>query len=274
MDDDDLRLRVKAALQRAPAPGAPDMAPVVDRARRLRGRRVVVAGVAAAVAAAAVVVPLALLAGLGGGPSAGSAAALPDAVRVVCDATGTRILTPEARPQPDGIHFRVDNRTAGDLSFQVADAGGSTAPAGLHEPADPRSGGSGWTLAPGRIDLRCQDESKDAGSKAGYVSVRILDPRGLWVSTRLGCQEVAGGSIDYKPDARGGSDPVAMARQHFEGLHSDDVVERAGFPEQAYPTVRVVRGGQVIATADFHSDGHGGWLLDQTMACVGALQGY
>ena len=51
-------------------------------------------------------------------------------------------------------------------------------------------------------------------------------------------------------------------------------MERAGFPEQAYPTVRVVRGGQVIATADFHSDGHGGWLLDQTMACVGALQGY
>src|SRR5437867_3145659 len=36
---------------------------------------------------------------------------LPDVAEVVCDDSGAHVMTPEAKPQLDGVHFQLDNQT-------------------------------------------------------------------------------------------------------------------------------------------------------------------
>src|SRR5205823_4337598 len=58
---------------------------------------------------------------------------LPDVAEVVCDGRTIEVLTPQVRPQPDGVHVQVDNTTDGDLTVSVkyqngAGAGGGAPP--------------------------------------------------------------------------------------------------------------------------------------------------
>jgi hypothetical protein len=79
------------------------------------------------------------------------------------------------------------------------------------------------------------------------------------------------GITDYVSGAKGEvGDPVELSRHHFQGLQAGDVVERAGYPGSAYPKVRVVRAGQVIALVKYRPDESGGWLRDQVSICDGS----
>jgi len=116
-------------------------------------------------------------------------------------------------------------------------------------------------------------KSEGATGVASSASLDITDPEGSFVPADLGCPDAASGSIfDYAEDAVGvQGDPVEVARQHLSGLEFDDVIERAGYPESNLPVVRVVRGGDVVASARFMSDGEGGWLLETLDVCYGVL---
>ena len=79
----------------------------------------------------------------------------------------------------------------------------------------------------------------------------------------LDCPEQFSSVADYGPDARGEtSDPLEAARKALEGygLESDDVFERAGYPEADIMRVRLVRAREPLAVVDLIDDGTGsGW---------------
>jgi hypothetical protein len=273
-DDEDIRARFERALSRLPDPEGP---PVEDISRRSRGhalRRRLGTAIVAGGLAMAVGVPLVVISGIGrGGRLSGSvttpttsAAALPNVGSVVCDQSGTTVLTPAIRPQPDGVHFRIDNGTGQHLAFQVADQGARNAPPGAHALED-----GAWIIQPGTIQVRCLDNHRDAGSPQGWVQMSIRDPEGLWVPDRVECTSASVGSIDYVRGAKGEQgDPVDIARRSMSGfLQQGDQVRLAGYPKAASPVVAIVRDGSVVATVELLSDGQGGWLVSPRTQCTG-----
>jgi hypothetical protein len=238
--------------------------------------------VAAAVVlvAGAVVVPLALLSRVGRGAGATPAAAatapssaldaLPDVADVVCDGDGTHVLTPQIRPQPDGVHFRIDNRTGVHLGFEFrfgeSGAGGDNAPVGTSEIT--RS-----DVPPGDVLVTCWDfRGQPALPKDPdeFVTLAVVDEDGIWTSPNLDCGDAGWvtGTGDYGEGAKGVvGDPVDLAKDHFQGLRATDLVRSVGYPQEEQPVVGVVRDGTTIATAEYLSDGEGGWLLSTVSRC-------
>jgi hypothetical protein len=161
--DDDLRTLIGERAREIDVP-APNPRAVRIRARRFRVRRYAAGGSLALLLAVGVVVPLRALGALGGrGPARVVSESpvpgqLPDAAKILCDGSTTQLLTPEVRPQPDGVHFEVENSSGRALGFQVRDGGGSDAAAGTSEPADPGTGSPGWTIAPGAAGIESPGE--------------------------------------------------------------------------------------------------------------------
>ena len=50
----------------------------------------------------------------------------PQTAHLVCERDGTRVLTPEVRARPDGVHFEISNRLGKDTGYAVEtpDGGG------------------------------------------------------------------------------------------------------------------------------------------------------
>jgi hypothetical protein len=200
---------------------------------------------------------------------------LPDVARVVCDGSGTRVLTPEVRPQPDGVHFEVDNRLGEQVAFTVrselGDASGLGADPGV---AEIRGSGSegGWQVPPGVASVRCLRQGEDPGEAAGWVELRVIDEDGLSVPSELGCPDTVVGYLDHAAGAEGEpGDPAEVAQGTLSGLREGDVVEPAGYP--AYGTealVRVVRDGRTVATLHLMRTTAGGWLADRLVSCPDA----
>jgi len=194
-----------------------------------------------------------------------STAALPDVGSVVCDGSGTTVLTPEFRPQPDGVHFLVDNRTGQHLGFEVADQGGRNALPGAHELED-----GAWVIPPGTIQVRCFDIRRDLGGPEGWAQMTILDPEGLWVPDRVECASAVSGIPDYVSGAKGEKgDPEDVARKFLaQFVQEGDQVRLAGYREAASPVVSFTRDGAVFATVKLDSDGQGGWLVAENTRCI------
>jgi hypothetical protein len=153
---------------------------------------------------------------------AGATAAgpLPDVAQIVCDSTGTQVLTPEIQPQSDGVHFQVDNRTSGQLEFEVQGVGGGggigMAP-GVSEPDLGFVGGAAQ-LAPGTIEVKCYDaNAPDGGSQVPSVPVQVVDQDGVWVRDTLDCTgAVSAIEFDRVSDASAQQgDPIDLARAAF-----------------------------------------------------------
>lgn len=191
------------------------------------------------------------------------ATALPQLARVVCATDGTRVETPAVRPRADGIHVEIVNETGAERSFSATSAGGG----GLGSGAPPGISKQVLDLEPGELTVACQDPLAGEGASA---TVEVVDEDGVWVSTRLECDEVFNQVTDYIQGARGEtSDPVAAAREALEGhgVEVDDVLEPAGYPAGAAAKVRLVRAGEVLAVVDLVDDGAGKWLPSQLSGC-------
>lgn len=275
-DDDELRARLKRALSRLPDREGPPIEDISARSRGHAVRRRLGTGIVAACLVLAVGAPLFVISRVGKGrigatatsPGAGSlAAALPDVASVVCDPSGTTVLTPDVRPQPDGVHFRVDNRTGEHLGFEVDGSGGRNAPPGAHELED-----GAWVLAPGAIQVRCFDARQHhPWISSGWASMTIRDPQGLWVPDQVTCEYSSMQISDFVSGAKGEQgDPVDVARRAMSGfLEEGDQVLLAGYPEAVSPEVAVVRDGAVVATLKLLSDGQDGWLVSERAECTG-----
>jgi hypothetical protein len=266
--------RIRRSVEQVPVPEPAPMEQVARHARRIRVRRYVSGAVTAAVVVgAAIGVPAGLLTSLRGGPGGGPTVVgraagqtpLPDVAEIVCDGTTTEVLTPQVKPQPDGVHFRVDNRTEKRLGFDVRNGFGTGAEPGVHEIEE----GRGMDITPGTRAIRCIDyDVADVSSDEGYVPLVIVDQDGMWAPDQLDC-EVEGGMVighsDYVGGARGESgDPVDIAATHAE---PGDEVRPAGYPDSESSKVVIIREGRPFSLLEFDPDGFGGWLLSQTTSC-------
>jgi hypothetical protein len=270
--------RIRRSVEGVPVPEPAPMEQVTRHARRIRVRRWVSGAVTAAVVVGAGIgVPVGLLSSLNGGPAGaptvvGSAAAtgpLPDVADIVCDGTTTQVLTPQVKPQPDGVHFRVDNTSGQDLAIQFGKGdffsfGGDNAFQGSHEI-------DFHDVPPGEAKVRCLDAEKDAGSDEGFVPLEIVDQDGVWASETLQCPAdvtsvqvlIAEGVEGYK------GDPIDAARERYASLiRPSDELRPVGYPEGSEPKVALIRDGDVRAVFDFISDGADGWLSPSYSGCV------
>jgi len=189
--------------------------------------------------------------------------ALPEVARLVCDENGVRVETPSIKPQADGVHFEVVNETDGERSLAIESAQGTGV--GMGVPA----GDSTQILdvEPGDVTVSCSDPSVEPG--AGE-SLEVVDEDGVWVSTRLECEEQFSQVVDYIQGATGETtDPLQAAKKAVEGfqLEADDTFERAGYPETETARVRMLRDGEPIAIVDLIDDGTGKWLVSMVTGC-------
>jgi hypothetical protein len=192
------------------------------------------------------------------GPVTEPPAPLPDVVDVRCDETGTHVLTPSVRPQRDGIHFRVENRTDERHEFMAGlIRDGQVTPG---EFVSPRTNqleagltDTRWVIPPGASGAAClpYGESVIAQELLGHMArFDIVDRDGLYISPDLGCPgderthelSLPGFMVFTSPRAL-----LEVARGQLQGLRAEDVVEQAGYPRQPHPRVRVVRDGRPIA---------------------------
>lgn len=200
-------------------------------------------------------------------PASGSSTvapqALPDVAIVACTADGTKLLTPDVQPQPDGIHVELRQRSGARATLST-DQGGGWKPGEHIVMSEP----------PGDLRMGCMtnaDWNADPPDHSGWVTLHVDDVDHLWVDDRTVGDTCTGSAIDDAANSRGVSlgDLPAAARKAFDGVEPDDVVELAGYPRQRPIEYRLVHDGAVRGIARYFDDGHGGWLLDGVDDCRG-----
>ena len=186
---------------------------------------------------------------------------LPEAVEVICSEDGsTEVQNSEVAAQPDGVHFRVDNR-AGE--FVSLNGTGRDFSEGVTEQAAP--------IAPGEVKIACWPGSMHRGPEPDRIAVAVHDPNSYWVAAELECPRdtlVSSSTLDYASHAKGGmGNPESLAREHLKGLQESDKVFVAGYPESEYRDVAVERDGEIVAIAGYSPTDDGGWILGGYSAC-------
>jgi len=174
---------------------------------------------------------------------------------VTCDGSSTSIAGFAVQAQSDGVHVRVENTTSDRLAFDW-DGGGDN--------ADPGRASLVLDVPPGTGKARCLGLTDDPGQPGGWTTFDVIAADG-WVSPELKCASglMSQGVGDYVAGATGSKDPMAVAKQHVEGLE----VQEAGYRTDESRTFIALDEGVVTHTFGFTSDGQGGWLLTTTGAC-------
>lgn len=192
----------------------------------------------------------------------------PDIARVVCDADGTRILTPKVAAQRDGLHLVIDNRLEGDYGFSVetpeGGGGGDNASKGESRHVFD-------SIPPGEARIGCYESRKDM--EPDYATVEILKSDSGYRSVNLECRggaAVMGEGGLLAPGAKGEKgEPVELARRALKDrLREDDTLELADYPESVSSrSVRVVREGRVITAVSYRKEATG-WFENSTTNCA------
>lgn len=181
---------------------------------------------------------------------------VPDQALIVCTDEGAEAVTPQVRPQADGIHITIDNRTNKN-EFHLRDA----------EMSSPNHGGRlerearneiVTTFAPGEMLVGCFEEESAPYSEVvgqGYATLEIVDPEGLWVSPELVCGAPAGlRSEDMLSATIEEAQLPDAAREELIGIQSTDELLPAGYPGTGWHqdlVLAVLRDGQTVATIGF-----------------------
>jgi hypothetical protein len=259
---------------------APDAFERLERARRRheRNRKIAAGTVALLIAVAGSVAAFTAFRGPGGpvaGASGGVGVTAPapagpaDVAGFTCDSTGTiapSSLTVEA--QRDGVHVAVTNTADERISFTVS--GGESSIYFVDQGgADPGERGEVVLgVPPGDAKVSCVLDSMRGIDTSPVADLTVKDPTGSYVPIGMDCPTSNQDSGVGESAVRFQGDPVEVARQHLSGLEYDEAVERAGYPSDEKPIVRVVRNGDVVAMATFKGDEEGGWLIETLLTCV------
>ena len=199
-----------------------------------------------------------------------------DVLRLACSPDGTpEVLTSVVRPQPDGLHVIVDNRSNAEAVI-------------VRHPSRPyqawSSGSNGlddefvMLTPPGEAFVSCMPvtvsptpaPSPGAPLQPNEASFAIVDD-GSWVSADpvCGLSDRWSFQVQTSVSTHNGWTPAEAAARLVPGIRPSDVVERAGYLGSPFEdeSVRVVRDGQVLAWMRAHS--HGYWSFDG-FACLGS----
>src|SRR5438094_646630 len=124
-----------------------------------------------------------------------SRAPLPNVAQVVCAGSRTVITTPTLRPQPDGVHFHVENRETTSIVF-VADSlkKGSITPGQFGSIGDnlvpPGAKDMTWIVPPGSSAAACfpgPNGVKTTEETKFLSPFDVRDEDGLYVAPDLSC---------------------------------------------------------------------------------------
>jgi hypothetical protein len=194
---------------------------------------------------------------------------LPDVARVVCAVGNATALTREVRPQLDGVHVMIDNRS-GARAFLFQDP---KTPARIHsgELASWSQNNVVTPFPPGEILVRCLASAggtPDRGIEGhGFARIRIVDPEGLWTSDRLECSNPTRFLVTHVGRADTSPDQVVWA---FAGVRPDDRVENPAYPRTRYREARrvIIRNGEPIALLSLRKQVKDWWVV--VRACPGS----
>lgn len=199
---------------------------------------------------------------------------VPDVALIVCDGTGTEVLTPTVRAQSDGVHFLVRNTTAERLSVS-AWAGGSG--------ADPGDTEFVSRFDPGRASVKCVTPAQNIGDDRYADHFEVIDPDGFFgEQTASACPNEGGGVSGEYPFAVG-EDPIEVTRQAL-ALPPHDELLLLGYPDVPAGAVEVIgpigrsvvvlRDGKSIAGVGFMYEGDGRWGAYGFGSCPGVELDY
>jgi hypothetical protein len=167
---------------------------------------------------------------------------VPDIARIVCAEHAVRVLTPEVRPQVDGVHIAVDNRSSAvalDLHHTEWERGD-----GVGGDVGRRSGERGYSIEPGELLIACE-RPNSSYVDSPPATLTIVDPAGLWIPTEPTCAEPRRFRI-------AGREPLTpdVARRVLDGLLPSDEIVQPGYPQTPWmlPLLVVRRDGVVIAS--------------------------
>lgn len=247
---------LERARERSPAPPTPP------------GQRVWIAFVALAVfAAAGAFAWSAFRPGSSAPEPPGDESTAPTVVRLDCGGQGPELLTPEVQVQTDGVLMHVE--PVGDAigvegSLVDEDPGTGTWAFDFGEGDQAQSFAIALGIAPGEYVVRCAHGAFLGGelTSAEGVSLRIVDPEGVWHDPALAC---SGPDQALRQIFDGGEPPVNPAsiidqviRHAVPGVVDSDVIDYAvypGTPRGEEWHFRVVRRGEVLAVLHlFESD--------------------
>ncbi len=194
----------------------------------------------------------------------------PDVARVVCGSEGVRVLTPRVESRPDGMHLKIDNRIDGSADLSVSHPGGGmgwSVPAGRSERVA--------NVPPGKIQIDCYGRSwgEDKLLAMEVGTVEVLPGNAGYKSTKLDCPKEKSKKIEpytnEEMEEQEGDPVEIFRRSNADSLREGDVVEIAGNTRSRDErTVRVVRDGEVVATAHYLKLSTG-WIEATDESCAG-----
>jgi hypothetical protein len=193
---------------------------------------------------------------------------LPDVAEIVCGPEGAVALTPEIRPQRDGIHLEIHNHGGDRGEFYLVDPHGGNEIGGLPEDGVRENVSS---FGPGPLQIGCAGYaggfSYDGTGSERHARLTIVDPEGLWTEPELECGD--GRRRRTIPTDRlategpGVQPPVErLIREFVPGIEPGDVIERPRYPDSQFKieTRTLVRDGRRIARL-YLSRGGGVWSV-------------
>jgi hypothetical protein len=186
-----------------------------------------------------------------------------DVARVECTEAGARVLTPQVRPQRDGVHLQLENPGA-PVMYEL-----ESPEATIVDRAEmPVTQVIDGNFAPGTVRVKCYPETRDStGVEASRFEV--VDPDGIWVAYAPDCAQPQTVVLDYGPGPTGEhGTPEDIARGHLgPRVEKGDTVERASYPDGSPTVVRVVREGAIVANVRMFAGIEGGWWVSDITTC-------
>jgi hypothetical protein len=190
-------------------------------------------------------------------PPAGRVADIPSTAKVICTDEGARAVTPVVRPQREGVHIVIDNRTD-RREFYVRAAAASEPNQGGRLARNARTSVL-WGSGPGRVLIGCyhKDDPPDFFETRGqgYASFTVVDPNGLWTPWTLECEGTRPLRRSIVAREPRGGDLESVARRIVPGIELDDRLHRPGYPETEFifELLTVMRRDRRIALLTFFS---------------------
>jgi hypothetical protein len=226
-----------------------------------------------------------VLAGCGGPPEITTEQPPADAATVVCQADGPADIDAAAiRTHADGVHLNVDSPSDTEWMLLFDEWG--------YEPVPPGVNNVVLHIPPGEYRLTCvtpleTDDPEELAwpypsddEWAALPTLSVVDVDGVWADSTLACDSPTGEHNDYEwqmtdapvPAGKQG-DLVDLAREDLPhelgdngAIRRGDVLDLAGYRD-ATSTVRLVRGGKVLALIYYLPDGQGGWHVGGVEYC-------